>query len=78
MIGRYLVLGAWVFGLVNLIVGYPGIWSTIAMGVLILLVVSHTAETLYVLKHIQQAPGSFVRNLISSFVFGHMYNRRYL
>ncbi len=66
------------FGLVNLIIGYPSIWSTIAKGVLILLVVSHSAETLYVLKHIRQAPGPFVRNLVSSFVFGHMYNRRYL
>lgn len=73
-----LVLAVWCFGLGNLFVGYVGIWGTIASWVLGLLIVSHVAETLFVLNRIKQSPEPLWRNVIKSLVFGHAFNRRFL
>ena len=78
MIAKIIILAIWAFGLVNLIVTYPGIWETIAYWTLGLLLISHIAETLFVFKRIKAAPEPFLPNLISSLAFGHLHNRRYM
>lgn len=71
------VLGAWIFCLGNLFFSYPGAWGTTAFWALGILIVSHIAETMFVLKKIKASPDPFLPNLIASFIFGHAHNHRY-
>ncbi|MDO6456308.1 DUF1145 domain-containing protein [Celeribacter halophilus] len=77
MPARILILALWAFSLGGLFVGYPGVLGTVAIWVFGLLVVSHVAETLFVLGRIRQAPEPFLPSLIKSLVFGHLHNRQY-
>lgn len=72
------VLVIWAFGLGNIAVAYPGVWGAIAVWTLGILVVSHTAETLFVRKGIKAAKTPFWSTVLASLVFGHAHNRRYL
>lgn len=71
------VLATWAFVLANLVIGYPGVWGTIATWGLVVLVVSHLAETALVFKKIKSSSEPFWPNLVASLIFGHAHNVRY-
>lgn len=78
MPARLFILALWAFGIGGLLVGYPGIVGTVALWVLGLLIVSHIVETLFVWRRMRQAPEPFLPNLVKSFIFGHLHNKRYM
>lgn len=76
--GHSLALAVWIFGLGNLFIVYPGACEMFASWVLAILIVVHTAETLFVLNRVRQSPEPVCLNVLKSFVFGYFHIRRYL
>lgn len=78
MFAKLIIVIAWLFAIGHFFFPYTGLAGTIATWLFWILVISHLAETLFVFKRIKADSEPLLPSLISSFVFGHLHNKKYM
>jgi len=69
-IGKWLVLGVWVFAIVGTLMGEGSTMSKVATGTLWFLVIAHALECVIFSSRIRAAGGSLMHHLVQTMIFG--------